>query len=54
MMSEKCYSQSSYDMATLTILDMLRKKGLANNFDDILREYKKLNMEDISKNNQKF
>lgn len=45
-------TQSSYDMATLTILDMLRKKGVANNFDDVLREYKKISMEDISKHNQ--
>lgn len=53
MINQKQNYQSTYDDATLTILDILRKKGVANNFDDVLREYKKISMEDISKNNKK-
>lgn len=29
-------------MATLTVLDVLRTKGVASNFDDVLRDYKRL------------
>lgn len=53
MINQKQNYQSTFDDATLTILDILRKKGIANNFDDVLREYKKISMEDISKHNKK-
>lgn len=42
----------SYDKATLIVVDILKKKGLFNNVEEVLTEYNKIGMEDISKHNK--
>lgn len=42
----------SYDKATLIVVDILKKKGLFTNVEEVLTEYNKISMEDISKHNK--
>lgn len=43
----------SYDKATLIVVDILKKKGLFTNVEEVLTEYNNISMKDISKHNKK-